>query len=35
MVPLNLSAAEVADVVSFMESLTGAPRVVNVPVLPR
>jgi cytochrome c peroxidase len=35
MVPLNLSAAEVADVVAFMESLTGAPRVVNVPMLPR
>jgi cytochrome c peroxidase len=35
MVPLDLSAAEVADVVAFMESLTGAPRVVNVPVLPR
>jgi cytochrome c peroxidase len=35
MVPLDLSAAEVADIVAFMESLTGAPRVVNVPVLPR
>ncbi len=35
MVPLDLSAAEVADVVAFMESLTGAQRVVNVPVLPR
>jgi cytochrome c peroxidase len=35
MVPLDLSAAEVADVVAFMESLTGAPRVVHVPVLPR
>ncbi len=34
-VPLDLSAAEVADVVAFMESLTGAPRVVHVPVLPR
>jgi cytochrome c peroxidase len=35
MVPLALSAAEVAEIVAFMESLTGAPRVVNVPVLPR
>jgi cytochrome c peroxidase len=35
MEPLDLSAAEVAEVVAFMESLTGAPRLVNVPVLPR
>jgi cytochrome c peroxidase len=35
MVPLDLSPAEVADVVAFMESLTGAQRVVSVPVLPR
>jgi hypothetical protein len=25
----------VAEVVAFMETLTGAPRVVNVPALPR
>lgn len=35
MSPLGLTAAEVADLVAFMESLTGAPRVVTVPVLPR
>ena len=35
MSPLGLTADEVADVVAFMESLTGAPRVVSVPVLPR
>jgi cytochrome c peroxidase len=35
MTPLNLTPAEVADVVAFMESLTGAPRLVSVPVLPR
>jgi cytochrome c peroxidase len=35
MVPLNLSDAEVTDLVAFMDSLTGAPRVVNVPSLPR
>jgi cytochrome c peroxidase len=35
MTPLGLSAAEKADLVAFMESLTGAPRVVRVPVLPR
>jgi cytochrome c peroxidase len=35
MVPLNLTKEECADIVAFMESLTGAPRVVNVPMLPR
>jgi cytochrome c peroxidase len=35
MVPLDLGPAEVADVVAFMESLTGAQRVVSVPLLPR
>ena len=35
MVPLNLTDAEVTDLVAFMDSLTGAPRVVNVPSLPR
>jgi cytochrome c peroxidase len=35
MVPLDLSKEECADIVAFMESLTGAPRVVNVPALPR
>ena len=35
MVPLSLSATEKADLVAFMESLTGAPREVRVPVLPR
>jgi cytochrome c peroxidase len=34
-VPLKLTAAEKADLVAFMESLTGAPRMVNVPMLPR
>jgi cytochrome c peroxidase len=35
MVPLNLTQAECDDIVAFMESLTGAPRVVHVPMLPR
>jgi cytochrome c peroxidase len=35
MAPLNLTKEECADIVAFMESLTGAPRVVNVPMLPR
>jgi cytochrome c peroxidase len=35
MTPLNLTAAEKADLCAFMESLTGAPREVRVPVLPR
>jgi cytochrome c peroxidase len=35
MVPLGLSGTEKADLVAFMESLTGAPREVRVPVLPR
>ncbi len=35
MVPLNLSKQECDDIVAFMESLTGAPRVVHVPMLPR
>jgi cytochrome c peroxidase len=35
MVPLSLSKEECADIVAFMESLTGAPRMVNVPQLPR
>ena len=34
-VPLGLSAAEKAELVAFMESLTGAPREITVPVLPR
>jgi cytochrome c peroxidase len=34
MTPLGLSATEKADLVAFMESLTGAPRDVRVPVLP-
>jgi cytochrome c peroxidase len=34
MTPLNLTAAEKADLCAFMESLTGAPREVRVPVLP-
>jgi len=34
MTPLSLSATEKADLVAFMESLTGAPRDVRVPVLP-
>ena len=34
-VPLDLTSAEKAELVAFMESLTGAPRLVNVPVLPR
>lgn len=33
-VPLHLSAQEKSDLVAFMESLTGAPRLVNVPALP-
>jgi cytochrome c peroxidase len=35
MVPLGLSGTEKADLEAFMESLTGAPREVRVPVLPR
>jgi cytochrome c peroxidase len=35
MVPLELSDAECADLVAFMESLTGKPREVTVPMLPR
>jgi cytochrome c peroxidase len=35
MTPLGLSPAEVADIAAFMESLTGAPRMVNVPRLPQ
>jgi cytochrome c peroxidase len=35
MVPLNLNKQEVADVVAFLESLTGAPRMVHVPRLPQ
>jgi cytochrome c peroxidase len=35
MAPLNLSPQECDDIVAFMESLTGAPRVVHVPMLPR
>ena len=34
-VPLNLTKDECADIVAFMESLTGAPRLVSVPMLPR
>ncbi|HET9474254.1 MAG TPA: cytochrome c peroxidase [Steroidobacteraceae bacterium] len=34
-VPLSLTAAEKAELVAFMESLTGAPREISVPVLPR
>jgi cytochrome c peroxidase len=34
-VPLGLTAAEKAELVAFMESLTGAPREISVPVLPR
>lgn len=34
-VPLSLTKEECADIVAFMESLTGAPRLVSVPVLPR
>lgn len=34
MVPLNLTHEECQDIVAFMETLTGAPRVVNVPALP-
>jgi cytochrome c peroxidase len=35
MVPLDLSKQEVADIVAFMESLTGVQRVVSVPRLPQ
>ena len=35
MAPLALTAAEKAELVAFMESLTGAPRLVSVPVLPQ
>jgi len=35
MVPLNLTQQECDDIVAFMESLTGAPRLVSVPSLPR
>ena len=35
MAPLNLTHEECQDIVAFMESLTGAPRLVSVPVLPR
>jgi cytochrome c peroxidase len=35
MAPLELSKEECADLVAFMKSLTGAPRLVSVPVLPR
>jgi cytochrome c peroxidase len=35
MAPLNLSKQECDDIVAFMESLTGSPRVVHVPMLPR
>lgn len=35
MAPLGLTATEKADLVAFMESLTGAPREVRVPLLPR
>ena len=35
MVPLNLTTQECDDIVAFMESLTGAPRVVHVPMLPQ
>ena len=34
-VPLGLTAAEKAELVAFMESLTGSPREISVPVLPR
>jgi len=34
-VPLGLTAAEKVELVAFMESLTGAPREISVPVLPR
>jgi cytochrome c peroxidase len=34
-VPLGLNAKEKADLVAFMEALTGAPREVSVPVLPQ
>ena len=34
-VPLHLSAGEKADLVAFLESLTGVPRDVRVPSLPR
>lgn len=34
MVALNLTHEECQDIVAFMETLTGAPRVVNVPALP-
>jgi cytochrome c peroxidase len=34
MVALNLTHEECQDIVAFMERLTGAPRVVNVPALP-
>ena len=33
--PGTLSPEQTADIVAFMESLTGAPRLVSVPVLPR
>ena len=33
-VPLHLTAQEKTDLVAFMQSLTGAPRLVNVPALP-
>jgi len=35
MAPLALSAAEKSELVAFMQSLTGAPRLVSVPVLPQ
>lgn len=35
MVALNLTHEECQDIVAFMETLTGAPRVVNVPTLPQ
>lgn len=35
MTPLSLTATEKADLVAFMESLTGTPREVRVPQLPR
>jgi cytochrome c peroxidase len=34
-VPLRLTATEKGELVAFMESLTGAPREISVPVLPR
>lgn len=35
MKPVNISDAEIADVIAFLESLTGSKQVVTLPILPK